>query len=431
MNYIKFLFIGLFFLLPAYVNAAVYVIEEWDLNTDGTGNAGSFSSEVLSLTGQTNYDQWKRYKNNIYPQDSNLQDSSSSGGTFADLDTAGVGGCLPDIANCLYGYYKFDAAANIFIFPFYQVNGLFYTGTYTGGTQIISVFPSTQQATGTPFSLGLNYYATEDDSSDDSIILKQKIELNTAPVLGNVWGGTGDLVASWSNAETFEYDLQLGSNIASTSYSSTQIGLRKVTTTITKQGYSLFGFEFGSDILLSTTTYFLIGTTTSGDSIDSSIQDAVNDITNTASSTVDLISIKCNPFNLNFNIPQCVLYLVIPSSGTASSLMTQAQQDIFTRFPFGYFTDAISILATTSTTTINVINATVPSNLPGGGANVTLTLNNPLYSILNATTSSYTNNSASSTDTFYNITNYYWKMLVSLLFVLYVIGRFLPFIKHK
>jgi len=73
-------------------------------------------------------------------------------------------------------------------------------------TQIISVLPidNSTVATGTPITISANVFISSADFSSDMII-RQRIQLINSPILGNIWGGTGDLVAQDSYNLTFEY----------------------------------------------------------------------------------------------------------------------------------------------------------------------------------------------------------------------------------
>ena len=82
-------------------------------------------------------------------------------------------------------------------------------------------------------------------------------------------------------------------------------------------------------------------------------------------------------------------------------------------------------MATTSTSTLTVIDATLPSILPGGGARIQLNLSHALDWALYSTSSRYNNVSASSTRTFFAITNDYWKIVVYVGALLYILSRLL------
>jgi len=91
----------------------------------------------------------------------------------------------------------------------------------------------------------------------------------------------------------------------------------------------------------------------------------------------------------------------------------------------GYLTDAISILATSTVGSLTAIDAYVPSVLPGGGSHIRLDITGAFDSTLNATTSIYKNSSASSTQTFYQITSYYWNLLIYIALAIFLLSRIL------
>ena len=142
-----------------------------------------------------------------------------------------------------------------------------------------------------------------------------------------------------------------------------------------------------------------------------------------ATSTTALAG-TCNPLG-SFDAIQCLSFLFIPSATQIQSSFSSLYSGVLTHFPLGYVTDFIAILATTTTSAIPVINATVPNGVIGTGAHISLDLAHSLDYILNATSSIYNNASASSTQTLYQITSYYWNILVYVLTGLFILARVL------
>jgi len=147
---------------------------------------------------------------------------------------------------------------------------------------------------------------------------------------------------------------------------------------------------------------------------------AVSAVCNPATTTISTLYI-----NTNFSASQCVSILFTPEPTLIKSYVTRFKGDLTTHFPVGYITDLVTILGTTSSSTITIINATVPSFIPGTGSNIRLDLNGVLNPILNATTSRYSNISGSSTQTFYQITSYYWNLIIYILCGFYIFRRIL------
>lgn len=143
----------------------------------------------------------------------------------------------------------------------------------------------------------------------------------------------------------------------------------------------------------------------------------------TATST-SVLSGSCNVLS-GFSINNCLAYLFIPDAGMVADSLRSFRDGSATHFPLGYLTDFIKIMSTTTASTLTVIDATLPSVLPGGGAHITLSLTGILDSLLNSTTTIFNNTSAPSTQTFYEITSHYWDILLYIATVFYIVARIL------
>jgi len=106
--------------------------------------------------------------------------------------------------------------------------------------------------------------------------------------------------------------------------------------------------------------------------------------------------------------------------------MNNLKDNVLTHFPLGYVTDFYRIMSTTTASTITVIDATVPSILPGGGSHIRLDANHVLDFALNATTSQFTDASSSAL-TFYEYTSVYWNYVLYVLLGFYLVSRVLGF----
>jgi len=197
---------------------------------------------------------------------------------------------------------------------------------------------------------------------------------------------------------------------------------------ITWNAYGRKDIGFGSKIWeTSTTTYFTIGETNASNS--GNIQTYI------ASSTALQIKEEqtfgfnfetCNPVALtNFDMADCIVQLIFPNDGFIEKKLTEEWSLFQYAFPIGFITDFLSIISTTTIGTLTPINAELPSALGVGTPSITLDLTGVLDSLLNATTSEFTNVSAPDTRTFYEITSEYWNKLVYIAFVMYIITRIL------
>jgi hypothetical protein len=96
------------------------------------------------------------------------------------------------------------------------------------------------------------------------------------------------------------------------------------------------------------------------------------------------------------------------------------------KVPVGYITSIVEIFATTTESPLTVIDATITPILGFGGQHVELSLAHVFDFALNATTSIYTNESASSTETLFQITDRYWKIILDMGLLIYVFFRVFP-----
>jgi len=166
--------------------------------------------------------------------------------------------------------------------------------------------------------------------------------------------------------------------------------------------------------------------------ISQSSYDLLNNVlaSTTATTTIGTV---CSPivadgtFGLGFNasssIPACLAFLFIPDASIIGTSINNFQTNVSSRFPLGYISDFYSIITSTTTGTLTVIDAYVPSPLPGANSHVYLDLSHAVDFVLYATTSIFSNSSASSSETFFEITNRYWQYVLYLLCILYILRR--------
>lgn len=155
----------------------------------------------------------------------------------------------------------------------------------------------------------------------------------------------------------------------------------------------------------------------------------------TSSSTIEILTSACSPFttdistaflNTNWSIIECLTYLIYPPKPLVKEKLMDIAENLTTKFPLGYVNDLYMILSTTSSSTLAVIDATMPSALGfGSGHRVVLDITHVLDPILNATTSIFSgdNPNTDSTETLYEYTSKYWDKLIYLATLFYVIGR--------
>lgn len=212
-------------------------------------------------------------------------------------------------------------------------------------TRIISVEPvnGASVATGTPITIGVTGYVNEADFDDD-LFVKQTISLDSAPLLGNYWGGTGDLVQTYSNIEQFQYEITASGPFSfSTTTTFDQIGERNLVSSLGKEGFNIFGFNFGGSSLVSTSTKFLVATTSIGDNIDNSIEDDLATYADYASSTLNTLSDSCNPLGSGFNVTICIYRIIVPDNATLENSINLLYTNVLSRAPLGYVSRFVAL----------------------------------------------------------------------------------------
>jgi len=185
--------------------------------------------------------------------------------------------------------------------------------------------------------------------------------------------------------------------------------------------YGLFGNLFN----INKSIYFSVGTTTESGHIQQSIASSTEEELNANNYANGYSLSACNPISGDWNVVDCVLSMFIPDTDYTSKKVGQMSNTITNAWPIGYITDFVRIISTSTAGTLTPIDATIPNGIPGAGSHITLNLTGVLDPVLNATTSTFVNSSAPSTDTFFDITNYYWKIVCYVLVILYIVGRVL------
>jgi len=193
---------------------------------------------------------------------------------------------------------------------------------------------------------------------------------------------------------------------------------------------------FDNTIIVSSSTIFTYGTTTAFEKTQTQWQQDNAEFM--ASSTASANVKEYCSFSTSFSMGLCISALFLPNKADLYISLSALKDGIGSRFPLGYATDFVTILATTSTTTLAVIDATMPSALGLGNAHIYLSLDHVLDPILEATTTIFSgsNPDTDNSETFYEITSYYWRILVYLGALLYILGRILgshviPNLTHK
>jgi len=194
-----------------------------------------------------------------------------------------------------------------------------------------------------------------------------------------------------------------------------------------KVKFTLFGANyynlFGPAWTIEKTIYFSVGTTTESGFVEQSIASSTQARIDEQFFSSGYSREACTPLSGEFSIVDCILLLFIPDADYTAQKVGELTNTVTNSWPIGYITDFVQIISTTTVGTLIPIDAVIPAGIPGAGSTVTLDLTNVLDPLLNASTSSFVNSSAPSTETFFEITNHYWEIVCYLLAVLYIIGR--------
>jgi len=322
--------------------------------------------------------------------------------------------------NCSWGSPNCSYLSYTNYFYIHLTNGVidYIQGQPVYQTSVIVTSPVNASTTATTTVTGATVYINEDDYVD-GMYLRMNFVNNT------VANGAGFAFEAW-DAAFGGIDLPITSaGFSTVSTSTTFYTNGKVTATwqIRQPNDTwLIGSILSDSVVLSTTTYFVVSQMTALDYIMSSTSAVLVNALLTGTTTAQSV-IRCNP--TDFDILICATSLVVPPYSVLVDDFEQLRDGFLARWPLGYVTRFVEIFADTSSSSIPVISATVPSGVVGAGASITLNANNALDFILNATTSSFLNSSASSTETFYEITSRYWNIFVYLALGFWILRRIL------
>lgn len=128
----------------------------------------------------------------------------------------------------------------------------------------------------------------------------------------------------------------------------------------------------------------------------------------------------CTIWSSDSDIKGCIAWLMYPDITLIQQTVNDSLDEIGDRFPIGYVNDLYSILSTTSSSSIPVLEYTLPKAVNVGQPTLTLDFNNSIDWFLNSTSSMY-----GTDDSFYDVTAPYWQKLLYILAFLYILGRIL------
>lgn len=353
--------------------------------------------------------------------------SISSGYQLAYSDFATIGSQTLTNGVTYYIYFNRAAAYTCNFNIKTDTNGDMYGYITTNGspapdlndttTRIDTISPPNASTTGYTTTLNATGYINEDDY-ETGTILRLRLVNNT---LQNGIGGSA--LDAWNSAfggysipitSAGAFDLSTTTTFDIDGQVNIEWSIQVPNTTW------LIGSFLSPQVLVSTTTYFIVNQMTGLDIAMASTTDILISALVTGTTTQSVI--RCNP--ANFDITVCLISLLIPPRSVLENDLTNFKNDVLVRFPIGYVTRFLTILGSGATSSLPVFSATIPDALPfGQGQTITLDLNHSLDWILYATTSAYITAEASSTDTLYDITSYYWNIMVYMALGFYILRR--------
>lgn len=318
-----------------------------------------------------------------------------------------------------YMYANSDLSQTVFVM---SSDSSPFPPPYSVTTRFVSVYPSaTTTATTTVNSLITGYINPLDFSSSTVVTIQYtRQDCTNIQDSGSVLGYFGQFINPACSFGTSTPVLSSGAFSLSSTVTFGFIGQYSYVASIGNiSSTCYFGFCFGQNVSTSTQVSgtFIVGTSTPFDVLQNYVSS-----TTLANATVDLSS--CQIWGSSGNVVDCIYNLIVPSASGLQATIQGFSGRFLTTWPLGYITDFISIMSSSSTVPLAVIDATLPSALPfAQGAHIHLDMTHAIDYILNATTSVYTNVSAPSTDTLYNITSYYWDIICGVLTLFYILGR--------
>jgi hypothetical protein len=140
----------------------------------------------------------------------------------------------------------------------------------------------------------------------------------------------------------------------------------------------LFGFSFGNEAIVSTTTSFTVGEVTE-------LQTLINNIVtlgtnqglgNLSATTTEAAMSACNMISFSFNLGDCLTVLFYPNTANMTRVFDTATHGFLTRAPWGYVTRLVTILtnnatSTSATSTLPAFTVSFASSSPMYGSDMT------------------------------------------------------------
>jgi len=269
----------------------------------------------------------------------------------------------------------------------------------TGDTRIISVIPLNNATSTNTVDFEVKIYLNPDDN--DSIWSTWYIDsyYQNQPI-----GLQYDL---WNE------DLLSDGLIIFSTTTTLSDGAYQIDVLLKKRIVGIFGSPWSQD---SVNHIFTVGSSTFwGDAWQSGISDIMG---NSSATSTDSLMASCNLLS-GFNLVDCLISVFWPSTEIFDQKLIEIKDLIDTSWPLGYISQTLGVfMATTSSSTLPIFNATIPDGVVGAGSSLTLDLADVVW-IFNATSSM----TSSSTETLGEKVGFYWNLVVYLALGFYILRR--------
>jgi len=219
-------------------------------------------------------------------------------------------------------------------------------------------------ATSTSFTIGATGYLNSGDLEDETTVSIHwhntgAAVLQCADVICAAFGNDTTVV----DHSIEEPLLSDGIWSVSTTTSITQIGRYEMTTSITNPRFTILGFSFGHSTLVSTTTTFIVATSTKADALIAHNIELANQLL-----TEELDNTDCSSWtDFATNMSTCIYGLFIPNTAQVKAVVDAYKENVFKKVPVGYVTRLVTILSTDATSTVPDLALELPGSLPVSG----------------------------------------------------------------
>lgn len=228
-------------------------------------------------------------------------------------------------------------------------------------TRIDTVTPQDKStiATSTDYTQGATGYVSDNDYKTGTV-LKQHIKADSS-LLSSILPNTihnavclfGVSISQGSIVNRKCGDLQTPiTSSGAFSYSTTTVPIKEpgrytLTTEVDTPYFSLFGLSIGSQTLVSTTTRFLGGATTTLDSLTDSQFNAAEKLL--ASGGAEFTGDNCNFTSGLFDVSLCLQFIILPSGADIDRNINDIRTGLLSDVPWGYATRVVNIITASST----------------------------------------------------------------------------------